>query len=98
MTAPVWMKLDPENFETCASVSCGHSPAAWRMEAAGTGSFYCEACHTKIAGREGPSFTQDQILRRVRRALGEARDRVMISQAQYDALYDRMSAPFIEDV
>jgi len=48
--AAEWTKLDPERHEECASVSCGHSPASWRMEAGGVGSFFCEMCHGKIVG------------------------------------------------
>lgn len=47
MTA-VWTRLHDETKEECASVSCGHSPASWRMDAGGVGSFFCDDCRRKI--------------------------------------------------
>ena len=44
-----WTKLADGVREECASVSCGHSPAHWRMDAGGTGSFFCDPCKLKIA-------------------------------------------------
>jgi len=46
-----WHRLPVDTKETCASVSCGHSLASWRMDSGGTGSFFCEACRRKIDPR-----------------------------------------------
>lgn len=43
-----WTRLHPEAHEACASVSCGHSPASWRMDAGGVGSWFCEPCRVKV--------------------------------------------------
>ena len=45
-----WTKLPAGQREECASASCGHSPASWRMDAGGTGSYFCGLCYTKITG------------------------------------------------
>lgn len=47
-----WTRLHHETVEECASESCGHSRAHWRMEAGGTGSFFCAQCAAKIAARD----------------------------------------------
>lgn len=43
-----WTQLEPSAREDCASVSCGHAPARWRMDAGDTGSFFCDPCTRKI--------------------------------------------------
>lgn len=48
--AATWARLSEGQQEECASASCGHAQAAWRMDAGGTGSYYCETCRSKIAG------------------------------------------------
>ena len=48
--AAEWTKLADGVREECASVSCGHAPAQWRMDAGGTGSFFCDPCRMKIVG------------------------------------------------
>lgn len=58
-----WTQLHPETRETCASVSCGHSPASWRMDAGGTGSFFCNVCHDKIAGADHPAYIDTDVRR-----------------------------------
>lgn len=51
-----WARLTySEKPEQCASDSCGHSRADWRMDAGGVGSFFCFECATKIAAKDpGP--------------------------------------------
>lgn len=48
----LWTRLPFSGRPECASVSCGHSPAAWRMEAGGVGSYFCEPCRIKIMGAD----------------------------------------------
>jgi len=48
--AALWSRLPEGQREECASVSCGHAPAQWRLDAGGTGSFFCDCCHGKIVG------------------------------------------------
>ena len=50
--AAEWTRLHPDTSETCASVSCGHAPASWRMDAGGVGSWFCEPCRVKIMGSD----------------------------------------------
>lgn len=45
-----WTKLPEGQREECASVSCGHSAASWRMDSGGHGSYFCETCHGKMTG------------------------------------------------
>lgn len=43
-----WSKLPDEQVETCASESCEHALATWRMDAGEVGSFYCDDCRRSI--------------------------------------------------
>lgn len=52
--AATWAHIDSP--EECASQSCDHSPATWRMESGGTGSFYCSKCAFKIAAAHEPEL------------------------------------------
>lgn len=36
----------------CASDSCPGVPATWLMEAGGTGSYFCDACHDNITAKD----------------------------------------------
>lgn len=47
-----WLRLRPDYIETCASASCNHAPAQWRMESGGTASHFCEPCRVKIMGSD----------------------------------------------
>lgn len=52
MSTPEWTRLHADQSEQCASVSCGHAVAAWRMDAGSVGSYFCEPCRVKIMGRD----------------------------------------------
>lgn len=45
-----WTRLPREQVEYCASQSCGHHRATWRMDAGDVGSYFCGLCYTKITG------------------------------------------------
>lgn len=36
----------------CASDSCPDVPATWLMEAGGTGSYFCDACHDNLTSKD----------------------------------------------
>ena len=42
-----WTHVDPTKHN-CASASCDHKPAHWRMDAGGTASEYCYDCAQRI--------------------------------------------------
>ena len=45
-----WTKLPADQHEECASDSCAHQRARWRMEAGEKASYFCGLCYTKITG------------------------------------------------
>lgn len=48
-----WTKLLQGTARTtCASDSCPDIPATWYMEAGGTGSYFCDACHDNLVSKE----------------------------------------------
>lgn len=46
--AATWTRLSEGQQEECASASCGHAHASWRMEAGGVASYFCDDCRQKI--------------------------------------------------